>query len=67
MVAISVTVDHVYLPLGGAGNARHDWKDATDTVKVLKGTRLLAPADLAVFLSADDRQQADFVGAPRRL
>lgn len=61
-VGIVITAPHLYLPLDEQGNGCAGWRDAQDTVRVEKRTRLEAPADLAQFLS--DRDQAEILAAP---
>ena len=56
--------DHVYLPLGPDGNVVAGWTAPNVfTTKVLRRTRLRAPADLARFLA--DRDQAEITTSAR--
>ena len=57
---VVITVDHVYLPLDAAGNARADWAVTSDsTTRVSQGTRVKVPTDLALLL--DKQKQAVIV------
>jgi hypothetical protein len=58
MTEIVITADHVYLPVETEGNVVAAWPASNVfTSKVLRGTPLQVPADLAAFLS--DRGQAE--------
>jgi hypothetical protein len=61
-VAIVISVDHVYLPVGPDGNVGTPWTaSSVSTSKVLRRTHLQVPADLARFLS--DRGQAEITAS----
>jgi hypothetical protein len=58
MTIVVITVDHVYLPVGPEENVVTAWPASNVfTSKVLQGTELQVPADLAQFLT--DRGQAE--------
>lgn len=62
MTDIVITVDHVYLPVTPGKNSVEAWPASNvSTSKVLRGTCLQVPADLARFLS--ERGQAQVVSA----
>jgi hypothetical protein len=50
-VPVEIVVDHVFLPLDEAGNVPETWREAPDTVRVGKGTRLSVPADMLELLA----------------
>lgn len=50
-VEVEITADHIYLPLDDDGNVPATWAEAPDTVRVLKGTKLLVPDDLLAMLA----------------
>jgi len=49
-VPVEIVVDHIYLPLDGEGNVPATWREAPDTVRVLKGTKLAVPPDILEML-----------------
>lgn len=61
-VSIVVTAPHLYLPLDEQGNGREDWREAPDTARIERRSRLSVPVDLAQFLS--DRDQAEILATP---
>jgi hypothetical protein len=51
VVAVEIIDPHIYLPLDGEGNVPATWREAPDTVRVEKGTKLAMPSDLVEWLA----------------
>jgi hypothetical protein len=49
-VTVEIVVDHIYLPLDDAGNVPANWREAPDTLRVGKGTKLAVPPDILEML-----------------